>query len=80
NHIYARKPLFGLMSALTPIHETWKNDNLIRDTARSLSIAAKKSAWVAPSARQTASETTDSPESTASETARTPVDPRGGRR
>ncbi|HWB50354.1 MAG TPA: hypothetical protein VG651_14685, partial [Stellaceae bacterium] len=27
NNIYARKPLFGLTSALTPIHETWENDN-----------------------------------------------------
>ncbi|MFD2252656.1 hypothetical protein ACFSJ2_20445, partial [Pseudochelatococcus lubricantis] len=22
------KPLFGLTSALSPIHETWKNDNI----------------------------------------------------
>ncbi|WP_208394272.1 hypothetical protein, partial [Pseudochelatococcus lubricantis] len=30
NNIYARKPLFGLTSALSPIHETWKNDTWCR--------------------------------------------------
>ncbi|MFD2249804.1 hypothetical protein ACFSJ2_05875, partial [Pseudochelatococcus lubricantis] len=69
------KPLFGLTSALSPIHETWKNDNLVRQAATSLSVTRKRRAN--PSA----------PASTGSGTAdahslpQLPFDPRaGGRR
>ncbi|MBB3810894.1 hypothetical protein FHS81_003000, partial [Pseudochelatococcus contaminans] len=81
NHIYARKPLFGLMSALTPIHETWKNDNLIRDAARSLSVTTKKSALIEPvkSVRTETHDRAGSSVSAGSTMPGLPLDPPGGR-
>ncbi|MBB3810071.1 hypothetical protein, partial [Pseudochelatococcus contaminans] len=48
NHIYARKPLFGLMSALTPIHETWKNDKLGRRSPKKPDRGCRSGSETAP--------------------------------
>ncbi|MFJ1310915.1 replication initiator protein A [Agrobacterium pusense] len=55
-------------------------ENLVRDAARSLSIAAKKSVSAAPSAPRSATDHADTPASVDPEVPRLPLDPPGGRR